>query len=527
MKHRSSNLLYSAIGLVLSTLSAHAACGNQPTNFDCIDVTANRTPIEPKLYGVNYDWEVISQADYYNTQVNSYSEALSKIAGRQPSGALGGPIMQRYPAGWNAEHYNWQDNSEKTWNFNPGATAPKGATPEDIYSGSTSYPTTFPAWLLRAHDASGAANDTDFWSGVSTDETIDSYALAKYNGDVTKKPGTLWEIGNEWWNDSKALQQTTDTELAYYTKFLLHFVATAHSQAPHDGIYITGRWETADDFNYMHNQFRINNQLTDWSYITGASIHVSCQTNNATTNPCTALPTAIANIKAAMGTPNVYVSEWHPAATDGAYGRYGLQHATALGALFKALFEAGVNRMAYWATGEDPQSAKLGAVPEGTGLLSGAQYTSNVNAWTPQAAGKTFDWLQTYFQGSAYANTVHPATNTSQRMFALVGDGAVGGQINVIIFTADTSVHNVQLHIPNGLNGISNTPSVVASKVMYGDANGYASTDNKLQTPFVGGSVGQVTATRPQAGETVFNFTLNPGGAGRGSAWEIAYLQIK
>ena len=73
-------------------------------------------PISPTLYGINYDWNAIP-----STMTDQFARTMHVTAEVH---------TVRYPGGWNAEHYDWLNNTEQHWKHLNNALEPFG-TPEN------------------------------------------------------------------------------------------------------------------------------------------------------------------------------------------------------------------------------------------------------------------------------------------------------------------------------------------------------------------------------------------------------------
>lgn len=303
-------------------------------------------PISHYLYGVNYDWNEVPEAEFGN-----FATAISQVAH---------VTLVRYPGGWNAENYNWMRNTES------GKKAPAS-------------PGVPPATLLGAVPMASFITPSE--KAISNPEKINHFVkltaqlVAQYGGAVP-----VWEIGNEWWLQSGARQSREKClqNLQNYAELLAAVVPAIKAENPSVKVFATVDWTQPDDIATLR-------QLTGpaWSQIDGISVHSYC----GTTDPdhlCGDLPAKLALVRASAGKQLLYASEW-AVAKQMSGDDYGIKNANYTIAALQDLAFAGVTYAAYW-----PPIKELPAL-----AFVSADYG------TPFATGIAFGWMSQYYEGTA------------------------------------------------------------------------------------------------------------------------------
>ncbi len=405
------------------------------------------TRINPKIYGVNYDWIAVP-ADQYG----AYIQEMQDVAHF---------TLQIFPAGWDAENYDWDANDTPRWVKRPIAP---GADPDRVIATSPAV-----AFILPSRDA--VSNPDNISEEVGRSLSV----VRRYGSRVR-----IWEIGNEWWLQSGAKRHPVirQRHLQAYAELVAAVVPRIIAMEPQAEIYVMGDWLHPEDLAVMR---RIVGEAT-WSQIRGIALHPYCRIDDPVM-PCDQVPPSIAAVKSAAGKSSIFASEWNVTRAHG-YWLFGMAHANEIGIQLGKMVLSGVDLAAYWPAFKFlPRSAFVSADyrrPETTGLL--------------------FGWLARYYRGSAL--------QTSGSLPALAA--VTKAELNVFVFSRDQARHTVTLVLPQGLD-VRNT----VARVMY------TTSPNGAGEPMVA----TLPVTSKSGGDgTQVGFALNPGTPGRGSAWEIAHI---
>jgi hypothetical protein len=414
---------------------------------------ASGVPISSGLYGINYDWNVVPAEEF-----PAFAAAMAQVAHYK---------LARFPGGWNAEHYNWSDNTE-TWKKAPDQP---GVAPGVFIAAvpHTSFIT--PSETAIADPAQGPA---------TVEQTL---GLVSSYGDSVRD----WEIGNEWWLQNGAAKSADKRELNLrnYAALLKAVVPAMKAENPDITIFATADWTNPQDIVTLR-------QLTGaaaWSRIDGISVHAYC----GTVNPgrlCSAIPGMLAQVRAASGKKLIYVSEWAVAERLSA-DDYGIKNAGDTIEAIQQFAFANVAAGAYW-----PPVKTLPAI-----AFISAGYT------TPFATGIAFGWMATYYQGMAL-HTAGPLPAVAARD---------GGSTTVIIPTETNGTQNVWIALAGtGLH------QVLSAEVMYS-----AQPDDPKAGRLVTIANLPIEMVTDPNGRPYVAMTLNPGTAGRGKGFEIARVTIE
>jgi hypothetical protein len=411
----------------------------------------NGVPIHRLLYGINYDWNAVPAK-----RVKAFAQSMKDLAG---------VTIVRYPGGWNAEAYNWNNNTERRWRK---FSKVPGANPNTILK-------LFPEVSFITPSAGAIKNPAEAGS------------VAELSANLVRLYGSrvhFWEIGNEWWlqRGGKKNRAVRKQNLKRYAHLLDIAVPEMKKADPEIHIFATAEWQNPGDMRRLRH-------LTGagvWKQIYGISLHTYCGT---TKDPCSSLPAAVARIRAASGKSFIYSSEWavvrHDAPRD-----FGIRNASYTVDAIRDMAFAGIQLGAYW-----PPVREIRAM-----AFESANYK------IPFATGIIFGWMSRFYEGLALrvAGDTHAV--------AAMDDGKM-----TVIVPSDS-------HRPTifriSLRGTA-MRRIVSARVLFSDApnarvNAHPATIATLPVRFI----------RAKAGTAYVQFTLNPRMMGRGSAYEIAKVML-
>lgn len=347
-------------------------------------------PISGRLFGVNYDWNYVPASRY-----SQYVEAMR---------GLSHVTVQRFPSGWNAEHYDWNTNTETPWRK---SSIQVGASADQVISTS---PTTT---LITPSKEAISRQD-----GISTDVEQTLAIVRRF-----KRRVQVYEIGNEWWLQAGARNDDAirADNLRHYAQLVAAVVPRILQVDPAAQIYAGVDRRRSQDAAEIRE---IVGERT-WSLVKGVSIHIYCGDDDAEYR-CSDIPAEVASIKQSSGKSSVYVSEWNIAPRYTQH-RAGLSHATDVGLAIGGMARSGVDLAAYW--------------PPAVIMPNLALVRDDFK--TPEANGMLFGWLAEGFRGTMLETTGDlPA-------LAAGSDGAV----NLFVFSHDEKPHVVTVDIPAALRG--------------------------------------------------------------------------
>jgi hypothetical protein len=346
----------------------------------------------------------------------------------------------------------------------------------------------------RAVDAPGEAPD-GFLAAVPAASFITPSAEAikqpEMIGDTVKQSVALvsqyggrvkyWEIGNEWWLQAGAKKNPARRaeNLAGYARLLASVAPAMKAADPSIKIFAMADWAAPDEVAQMRQMAGAG-----WDAVDGISVHSYCGATDETRR-CTDLPAAIAAVRQASGKPLIYASEW--AAVRGMnLDDDGIRNAGLTVCALGDMAFAGINLGAYWPP---------------VNVLPGLSFVSG-DYRTALATGVAFGWMAKYYEGQAL-----PAGGD---MTALAARD--GGDVNVIVPSGDSGPVHVRILLTGtGLRG------AVDGSVLFG-----ANKDGRVAR------IAALPVTTEQAGgKTYAAFDLDPGGADRGAAYEIARVTLR
>ena len=408
--------------------------------------------ISPYLYGINYDWDKVPQSEF-----QSFAANLARVSHY---------TLVRYPGGWNAESYNWNNNIES------GKRAPQQAGVS-------------PSVLLGSVPAASFITPSE--RAISDPGKI-NHVVKQSVRLVTEYAGTVhyWEIGNEWWLQTGAKKDPNKREanLQNYATLLAAVVPAMKSANPSIEIFATVDWTNLSDISTLRN-------LTGpavWAQIDGISVHPYCGTT-APDRLCSSLPTQLAAVRAASGKNIIYASEW-AVAKQLSSNDYGIKNAGYTVTAIQDLAFSGVTLGAYW--------PPVKVLP--TLAFVSADYA------TPFATGLVFGWMAQYYEGTAL--------HTGGPLPAVAANN--GNSTTVIVVGGDDPSQNVQVALAG-----TQLHRVISASVMFS-----AAPDDPQNSRLVTIVPLPTSIITNADGSSYVQFMLNPGTPGRGNSFEIARVTL-
>jgi hypothetical protein len=454
--------------------------------------------INPLMYGANYVWTTTpaSQFPAWINQMTGYAS--------QPSAPAS---FFRYPGGIDGESYDWDTNE-----MYPGTGAPS-------YTEQGEPPGQFLEYIppLRIASATRAASFV-----LATRNVIDTYTPVQIPALISQQINTYlsiiglyqsnvryWEIGNEWWLQNGAANNTAPlssnaqltSNLARYAELVAAAAPKIKAQYPNVKIYVTADWTTAGQAAADDEFVQLRNLVgpAAWALIDGISIHSYCGTT-VTASLCTSIPAQVKAITQETGKSDIYVSEWSVGQSQ-SINDFGIQNASATASVLQGMAVAGIGEATYWPS--------IGFVP-GTALTTGTNLTPT---------GMLFRAMSLMYEGEAIPAHVSNASGPAGQTVAVAAENNAGGRngIAVIIPTNGDGPETIDL----SLAGTGMT-TVSSSSVLYAQ---YPNSGTNATTAYM---VPLSTTILQQAnGGLAAQFVLNPGSKGRGSNWEIAFLELQ
>lgn len=453
-------------------------------------VTAGGTPlitvsagagiaINPQDYGANNIWYYVP-----STSFDTFSGSLKSNAG---------VTLMRYPGGYESEHYEWSNNTLDSTYKN--YTSTPGATPAQIIGDMGNNNVSF---VVRTEDALEANDASDYQTWANQAASL----VTQYGGQVRD-----WQIGNEWFNDAGAhtdyagFLQRYATLVSYYAPAM----KAAAAQAGYSiRIYITCNWINPGDMTTMQGEVG----SAAWADVDGIDLHIYTGINPSQSKfyvplPISSIQPTIAQIKTNSGKQLVYVSEWMADLEDNNnYG--GLQDANVMMQIFGQFAQSGITEAAYW----PPVSPTTW---NGTNQPQADTVTlvNDSSSYYTDADGQAMQWLSSNYQGESLSTTVANSTVTS--IAAKTPDNKV-----VVFVMGGGSASNETDQVQ--VSGLS-WSTILSAQVLYATGSNVSSGPATVSN--IPASVVQV------GGQNTAQFVINPGSAGRGSAWEIVKLVLQ
>jgi hypothetical protein len=424
--------------------------------------------INPELYGANYIWYKVSQSEF-----PAWSNAMRTIADYR---------LARYPDGWGAEHYDWQNNTMRD-NFG-GATEP-GVDPETFLSTVPQADFVTPSMLYIENPTS---------EQLKSLVEISRRLVKKYSNRVK-----VWEIGNEWWLQRSGLShpKIRAENLTRYAELLAAVVPAMKAAAKAAGqsiqIYMQADWTQPSESAQLRQDVIANGSEAAWDALDGVSVHSYVGVNE--TPLISQIRSNMKAIQLNTQKTNFFSSEWSVTKhrTDDDYGMHNANY-TAL-ALQQMVF-AGITKGCYW-----PPSV----------VVPYTAFVSN-NYQHPTATGTLYGWMSQYYEGTAL--------QTTGTMTAIAS--SLNNAVNIIIPSQNSGLTHVQIPLTG-----THLSHVLSAEVMYS-----ANPDDSKLSQIVKTATLPTFITVGDKGldgkfQLMLNFYLNPGTTNRGSSWEIARISLQ
>jgi hypothetical protein len=371
--------------------------------------------------------------------------------------------LSRYLGGWGAESYDWARNIET----GKRAVAVAGVAPAAFLA-------SVPAVSFITPSVA-AVKDPSY---IGQTAKFDAYLVGKYGGQVK-----YWEIGNEWWLQGGAKKSAARRaeNLTNYAALVAAAAPAMKAADPSVKIFVMADWAAPDEISRMREEAG-----RGWDSVDGVSVHSYCGTTDPTRR-CDELPAGMAAVREASGRSLIYASEWAAVRAMNPDDS-GIRNASLTVRALGDMVAGGISLAAYW--------PPVGIVPE----LS----FCSADFRTAYATGIAFGWMSQYYEGTALSAS-------GGALAARQGD-----EVTVIVPTGDDGPQSFRLALDGtGLKG------VVSAAVLYtgGDQDDAAGRQ---------GEVADLPVAIEQEGGAKFAvFSLDPGGAGRGAAFEIARVTLR
>lgn len=443
-----------AVGIMV-TAAAQAPAPPTPQKVITLHLsTKGQTRISPLLYGINYDWNAVPGGE-----TTAFSNAMLSVAHTQ---------IVRYPGGWNAEKYNWSNNTEIPWrHFSPIP----GATADGILQH-------FPQASFITPSAVAIQNPAMTNRVAQLSEQL----VSKY-GDRVK----IWEIGNEWFLQRGAKQhpEILQENLSRYAMLLNTVVPRMKAANPSIHIYVVAEWNSKKDAERLR-------QLTRrdvWAQIDGIAIHPYCGMKDDASS-CALLQQRVAEIQSATHKHDIYSSEW-AVVRNHTEDDFGIRNANYTLMAIRNLAMAGVEIGAYW-----PPVREIPAL---------AFVSKDFNSAYP--TGIVFGWMSEAYEGVALRVT---------------GDADAAAARN-----NDT----ITVFVPSGEQGPELVRIDLTGMHLKGSASGtvlFSEQPDNIQTSWKASQAPlSVKLTTEADGKRYAEFSLDPATPGRGSSYEIARIALR
>lgn len=444
---------YFLVALIL--MPYHAWAIDESNSIKTVTIQISKqgaVPISPLLYGINYDWNAVpaSQARKFASTMKDVSHVT----------------LVRYPGGWNAEAYDWSNNTERPWRK---ASKVPGVDPHTILK-------LFPEVSFITP------------SGRAIKDPAEAKSIAKLSASLVRRYGDqvrYWEIGNEWWlqRGAKKNEKNREENLARYAHLLDVVVPRMKRANPAIKIFATSEWQSPEDMQRLRS-------LTGekvWKQIDGISLHTYCGTVGVL---CSSLPNAVAKIRSTSGKSLLYASEWavvrHHAPND-----FGIRNADYTVDAIRDMVFARIQLGAYW-----PPVREIRAMS-----------FESANYQNPFATGIVFGWMSRFYEGVALHTSGDPHAVAAMNHSA----------VTVLVPSYQKNREVVRI----ALSGTGMT-RVASARVLYSEAPD----DVKSSLP-AKVAILPTHLTHDKNGKTYVEFVLNPGTQGRGGAYEIAKVILE
>ena len=493
------------IGLVCFAFLLHgmvvfgASTANAQTTVKTITLSMQpQAAISPLMYGANYVWTTTPESQFpaWINQMTGYSG--------QPSAPAS---LFRYPGGIDGEWYDWANNSMYPGTNSPSYTAP-GEPPGEFLDYvpplATGMATRAASFVLSTRNVIDPYTPTQITLLIS--QQISNYLsiIGLYQSNVR-----YWEIGNEWWlqngagNDTAPLSSNSllTTDLTRYAQLVAAAAPKIKAQYPNVKLYVTADWTTAG-LAAANDEFVQLRKLVGpaaWALIDGISIHDYCGTTVAV-SLCASIPAQVKAIEQDTGKIDIFASEWSVSATQ-SINDFGIQNASLTVSALHDMAVAGIGKATYWPS---------------TGFNTGIELTTGTNL-TP--TGMLFRAMSLLYEGEAIPTQVTNVSGPAGQTVAVAAENQVAGRngIAVIIPTNGDGSETINLSLAGTGKITVSTSSVLYAQYPNSGTNATTAYMVPLSTTIVQQANGSLAA----------QFVLNPGTKGRGSNWEIAFLELQ
>lgn len=431
-------------------------------------------PIPTYAYGVNNDWRRVPLGEF-----STFISTLKSIK----------CTLLRFPGGFESEWYDWIQNRTPGW---PKAPEKPGATPAMALDQAPAV-----SMVLKTKDyvkwSSSEANTLEETKKQLGDDA--DFLVTKFKGEVT-----IWEIGNEWFmqegpEPEPEVRKRLFARYVEIAKYLAWRVKSA-AGATNVDVYINGDWLYPYEFTWMKEQFG-----ESWKHVDGVALHIYAGDVDGEHHFSHVID-RITRVKERTGLSKVYVSEWNASRRYTGW-KINLQAANAQIELMWLMLRGGITGAAIWASA--PGRPPVPDAQPGLDLV-------NATFQEPTPNGQGFWWMAAHMTGLA--------VNTSSKIIAELQDQNIpdrskkiqavaardGNQLVVFLLGYDRGAHDVIVHVA----GFTVT-KIVSARVLYSPT---PERDVQAQVADITASV----QTNP------VKVTINPGGAGRGSSYEIIRL---
>jgi hypothetical protein len=457
-----------------------------------------QTAISPLIYGANYVWTTTPES-----QFPAWINQMTGYAG-QPSAPVS---FFRYPGGIDGEWYDWANNSMYSGTGSPSYTEagePPDEFLDDVQPLATGMATRAASFVLSTRNVIDPYTPAQLPLLISQQLSNYLSIIGLYQSNVR-----YWEIGNEWWlqngagNDTAPLSSNPQltTNLTRYAQLVAAAVPQIKGQYPNAKIYVTADWTTAGlaAANDEFVQLRKLVGPASWALVDGISIHPYCGTT-VTASLCTSIPAQVKAIQQETGKSDIFASEWSISLTQ-SINDFGIQNASATVSVLQSMALAGINEATYWPS--------IGSAP-GIALTTGTNLTPT---------GMLFRAMSLLYEGEAIPANVTDVSGPAGQTLAVAAENKMAGKngIAVIIPTNGDGLETINVSLAGtGMSRVS------ASSVLYAQ---YPNSGTNATTAYM---VPLTTTMVQQAnGSLAAQFVLNPGTQGRGSSWEIALLELQ
>ncbi len=469
------------------------------TTVKTITITMQpQAAISPLIYGANYVWTTTagSQFPAWITQMTGYAG--------QPSAPVS---FFRYPGGIDGEWYDWDNNTMYSGSGSPSYTAagePPGLFLDYVPPLAAGMATRAASFVLSTRNVVDAYASSPIQLLIS--QQINNYLsnIGLYQANVR-----YWEIGNEWWLQNGAGNNTAPlssnalltNNLTLYAELVAAAAPKIKAQYPNAKIYVTADWTTAGvaaaDDEFVQLRKRVG--PASWALIDGISIHPYCGTTVAV-SLCASIPAQVKAITKDTGKSDIFASEWSVSLSQ-SINDFGIQNASATVSVLQSMALAGIDEATYWPS--------IGSAP-GIALTTGTNLTPT---------GMLFRAMSLLYEGQAIPTHVTNVSGPAGQTVAAAAENKMAGTNGVAVIIASNGDGPETINVSLAGTGMT---SVTTNSVLY--AQYPNSGTNATTAYFVPLST---TIVQQAQGGLAAQVVLNPGGNGRGSNWEIAFLELQ